>query len=102
MEIKEIDNALEIFRGFRFREGTSEYVNKLEYARRLTIGDLISCCNLLGLGYDGNKEELIIRICGGLIDLNSFVTLTIPRTKMKKTASREKKEVRTRMKKEEV
>lgn len=62
------------FRGFKFREGAgTEYVNKLEYGRRLTIGDLISCCNLLGLEYDGNKEELIVRICKSLINLNSLM-----------------------------
>lgn len=40
--------------------------------RRLTIGDLISCCNILGLEYHGNKEEVISRICHGLMDLNTL------------------------------
>lgn len=66
------------FQGFKFREGAAEYVNKLEYVRRLTIGDLISCCNLLGLEYDGNKEELIARMCKSLIDLNSLVPVLNP------------------------
>lgn len=37
------------------------------------IGDLISCCNILGLEYQGNKEEIIVRIVHGLMDLNTLV-----------------------------
>lgn len=60
------------FQGFTFREDSPEYVSKLEYAKRLTLGDLISCCNILGLEYDGNKEEVITWICRSLMDLNTL------------------------------
>lgn len=60
------------FQGFTFREGSPEYVSKLEYAKRLTLGDLISCCNILSLEYDGNKEEVSTRICNSLMDLNTL------------------------------
>lgn len=58
------------FRGFTFADNSQDYISKVEYARRLTIGDLMSCCNILGLKYDGSKEEIIKRICAGLMDLN--------------------------------
>lgn len=61
------------FRGFIFADNSPEYISKVEYARRLTIGDLISCCNILGLKYDGTKEEIITRICTGLMDLNALI-----------------------------
>lgn len=60
------------FRGFTFQKDTPEYIQKLEFTRRLTIGDLISCCNILGLEYDGSKEEIITRILDGLTDLNTL------------------------------
>lgn len=65
------------FRGFIFADNSPEYISKVEYARRLTIGDLISCCNILGLKYDGTKEEIITRICTGLMDLNALITQDI-------------------------
>ncbi|XP_018366004.1 PREDICTED: uncharacterized protein LOC108763139 [Trachymyrmex cornetzi] len=62
------------FPGFTFRKDSSEYADKLESARKLTIGDLISFCNILGLEYSGNKEEIIIRILDGLLDINALVS----------------------------
>ncbi|KAG5318843.1 POL3 protein, partial [Pseudoatta argentina] len=41
---------------------------------KLSIGDLISCCNILGLEYGGNREETMIRI---LHDLMNLDTLTL-------------------------
>ena len=49
------------FEGFIFKKDTAGYVNKVEAARKLSIGDLISCCNILGLEY-GSREEIITRI----------------------------------------
>lgn len=60
------------FPGFTFRRKSTRYADKLEHGQRLTIGDLISCCNLLGLEYDGTKEELSTRILDGLLDINTL------------------------------
>lgn len=60
------------FRGFAFVKDTARYADNLEYGRELTIGDLLSCCNLLGLEYNGTQEELIARILDGLVDLNTL------------------------------
>ncbi|XP_011705246.1 PREDICTED: protein DEK-like, partial [Wasmannia auropunctata] len=60
------------FQGFTFQKNTTEYAEKLEFGRGLTIGDLISCCNILGLEYNGSKEEIIARIVNGLMNLNTL------------------------------
>ena len=60
------------FEGFTFKKDTMGYVNKIEAARKLSIGDLISCCNILGLEYGGNREEIITRILYGLMDLDTL------------------------------
>lgn len=73
------------FQGFTFEEDSSEYIGKVEYARRLTIGDLISCCNILGLEYDGSKEEVITRLCKGLMDLNSLIPKDVEEEKQNET-----------------
>lgn len=39
---------------------------------------MISCCNILGLEYDGSQEELAVQICKGLIDLNTLVPALNP------------------------
>lgn len=65
------------FQGFTFADNSQNYIRKVEYARRLTIGDLISCCNILGLKYDGSKEEIIERICAGLMNLNELISQDI-------------------------
>ena len=44
---------------------------KIEAARKLSIGDLISCCNILGLEY-GNREEIMTRILHDLMDLDTL------------------------------
>lgn len=62
------------FRGFEFSENSEEFNNKLEYAARLSIADLTSICNVLGLDYTGDREALRIRIIHGLMDLNSLVS----------------------------
>lgn len=58
------------FPGCSFTDDSQEYREKLEYASRLSIGDLTSVCNILGLSYDGNKEQIRERIIRGLIDFN--------------------------------
>ncbi|EGI66658.1 hypothetical protein G5I_04774 [Acromyrmex echinatior] len=60
------------FEDFTFKKDTVGYVNKIEAARKLSIGDLISCCNILGLEYSGNREEIISRILHGLMDLDTL------------------------------
>lgn len=60
------------FGGFDFADESDEYRTKLEYATRLTTGDLTSICNILGLDYVGTKEQLLVRIIQDLINLNSL------------------------------
>lgn len=62
--------CLRDFSGFTFYKDTSRYADKFEFGRRLSIGDLISCCNILGLEYNGTKEEIVVRILDGLLDIN--------------------------------
>ena len=45
------------FEDFIFKKDTTGYVDKIEAARKLSIGDLISCCNILGLEYGGNRRD---------------------------------------------
>ena len=45
----------------------------MEVARKLSIGDLISCCNILGLEYGGNREEIMTRILHSLMDLDTLM-----------------------------
>nr|XP_012136355.1 PREDICTED: uncharacterized protein LOC105661967 [Megachile rotundata] len=61
------------FEGFAFAIDSEEYTAQLEYARRLTTGDLISSCNVLGIDFTGSKEEIIVRMCSALMDLNQLV-----------------------------
>lgn len=57
------------FSGFQFNDDSEEFRGKLEYASRLSTGDLISICNILGLDYTGTGEQLRERIVRGLIDI---------------------------------
>ncbi|XP_076548116.1 uncharacterized protein LOC143306050 [Osmia lignaria lignaria] len=61
------------FPGFPFKDGSTEHVAKLTEANALTFGDLVSCCNILGLDYRGSREELIQKVCNALMDINSLV-----------------------------
>ena len=60
------------FQGFQFSVDSEEFRNKLDYSVGLAIGDLILICNVLGLDYSGNKEQLRERIIVGLTDINSL------------------------------
>lgn len=62
------------FKGFSFADDSAEYRAKMDYACGLSIGDLASICNILGIDYTGNKEQLRERIIRGLMDLNSLNT----------------------------
>lgn len=63
------------FKGFPFKNTSQEYADKLTYAGTLTLGDLISVCNILGVNYDGNKEQIRERILKNLMDLNQLARL---------------------------
>jgi len=53
MSIK-MNNLIQIF-----QKDTPEYADwKVEFARRLIIIDLISCCNILRLEYNEDKKEV--------------------------------------------
>lgn len=59
------------FRGFEFADKSDQYTIKVKNAaQNLSIGDLISICNILALDYVGSKQDLASRICGTLTDLN--------------------------------
>ncbi|XP_076393341.1 uncharacterized protein LOC143265399 [Megachile rotundata] len=64
------------FGGFTFADGSAEHVTKLTQVNALTFGDLVSCCNTLGLDYSGSREDLIRKVCSALMDINSLVTIT--------------------------
>lgn len=61
------------FKGFTFKLESPEFNAKMEYAGRLSLGELISICNILGLEYAGNKEDLRVRIIKSLMNLDSLV-----------------------------
>ncbi|XP_029162923.1 protein DEK-like, partial [Nylanderia fulva] len=60
------------FRGFEFNDDSAEFRAKLQYAVRFSIGDLISICNVLGIAYTGNAEQLRERIVRALMDVGSL------------------------------
>lgn len=61
------------FSGFDFNDDLKEFHAKLEYAAGLMIGDLTSICNILGINYSGNEEQLRDRIIRGLMDINTLL-----------------------------
>ena len=64
---------LRTFPGFEFEDGSVQHTAKINYANdSLSEGDLTSVCNLFGLEYDGSKNEVVGRICSGLMDLNTL------------------------------
>lgn len=60
------------FRGFEFNDDSPEFRAKLQYAVGFSIGDLISICNVLGIAYTGNAEQLRERIVRALMDVGSL------------------------------
>jgi hypothetical protein len=52
------------FCGFEFNNDSVEFRAKLPYAVKFSIGNLISICNVLGIVYTGNAEQLRERIVG--------------------------------------
>lgn len=60
------------FRGFEFNDDAPEFRAKLQYAVGFSIGDLISICNVLGIVYTGNAEQLRERIVRALMDVGSL------------------------------
>lgn len=60
------------FDGFVFKDDTPEFQAKLQYVARFPIGDLISICNVLGIAYTGNAEELRGRIVRALMNVNAL------------------------------
>lgn len=60
------------FSGFHFYDDSEEYRNKMNYVSTLSFGDLTSICNILGINYEGNKEQVRERILKSLIDINQL------------------------------
>lgn len=45
----------------------------MEYMGCLSVGDLFSVCNLLGIDHEGTKEQIRKKIVTGLMDINSLI-----------------------------
>ncbi|XP_070526694.1 protein DEK-like [Cardiocondyla obscurior] len=60
------------FEGFQFRGDSPEFAAKMQYAVRFTIGDLISICNVLGIEYAENAEQLRERILRALLNIDAL------------------------------
>lgn len=59
------------FQGFKFLDSSDELAAKMrQMSQQLSVGDLVSVCNILALDYADTKQEMISRVCDGLIDLN--------------------------------
>lgn len=61
------------FSGFDFNEESDEYRDKVKYAARFPVGDLISIYIILGFHYANDIETLKRNIVHRLIDINSLV-----------------------------
>lgn len=65
---------LRAFSGFTFEDDSAQFRAKLEYVEEtLTAADQTAICNILGVDYAGTVDEVRIRICRSLIDLNSLI-----------------------------
>lgn len=61
------------FQGFVFLAESDELAAKMRQAsQQLSVGDLVSICNILAMDYSGNKQEVISRIYSGLMNLNQL------------------------------
>lgn len=61
------------FQGFKFLDESDELAAKMRQASQyLAVGDLVSICNILAMDYTGTKQEVISRICSGLMDLDQL------------------------------
>lgn len=61
------------FQGFKFSDESDELTVKMrQVSQQLSVGDLVSICNVLTMDYSGTKQEVISRICNGLMDLNQL------------------------------
>lgn len=66
-------SKLREFSGFTFSDDSEEFKAKLIFASEFSVGDLTSICNILGLSYSANKEQLEQNIIRALMDINSLV-----------------------------
>lgn len=61
---------LKNFSGFNLQVDSLEFKDKVaEVVNRCDVSDLVAVCNVLTLEYQGNKEDLGVRICSLLNDL---------------------------------
>lgn len=65
-------SKLREFSGFTFLDNSIEFREKLEFAGGFSIGDLTSICNILGLNYLANVDQLRRDIVRSLMDINSL------------------------------
>ncbi|KAG5882952.1 hypothetical protein JTB14_016750 [Gonioctena quinquepunctata] len=60
------------FSGFHFDKKSSEFVQKVSKVKqKVQLPDLIAICSILDLDYSGSGEEVVVRICSFMNDLQS-------------------------------
>ncbi|KAG5862297.1 hypothetical protein JTB14_027696 [Gonioctena quinquepunctata] len=60
------------FSGFHLDEKSSEFAQKLSQVKqKVQLPDLIAICRILDLDYSGSGEEVVVRICSFMNDLQS-------------------------------
>ncbi|KAG5892272.1 hypothetical protein JTB14_034223 [Gonioctena quinquepunctata] len=60
------------FSGFHLDKKSSEFAQKVsEVKQEVQLPDLIAICSILDLDYSGSSEEVVVRICSLLNDLQS-------------------------------
>lgn len=65
-------SKLREFSCFTFVDESKEFNAKLSYTSGLSIGDLTSICNILGLNYSANKEQLRQDVIHSLMRINTL------------------------------
>ncbi|KAG5872016.1 hypothetical protein JTB14_036442 [Gonioctena quinquepunctata] len=60
------------FSGFHLDKKSSEFAQKVsEVKQKVQLPDLIAICSILDLDYSGSSEEVVVRICSFMNDLQS-------------------------------
>ncbi|KAG5862677.1 hypothetical protein JTB14_011949 [Gonioctena quinquepunctata] len=92
------------FSGFHLDEKSSEFAQKVsEVKQKVQLPDLIAICSILDLDYSGSSEEVVVRICSFMNDLQSHGEMR--RQMMKKWKKNQRKRwilMKTRMEMTEV
>ena len=66
---------LRLFRGFSFKLNTKEHAQKMiDIEQNFSFADLVIICDVLDLSHEGEKTDLIDRVCKFLIDFEKNET----------------------------